>query len=82
MNLTALKPSFIDLDPSEQIRLIEEIRLRRQQSLVTIKARRERAAKSASAPKHHKQAIFSLENLTPEQALQLLAMLEEPKNET
>lgn len=78
MNLRALKPNFTTLSNEERLELIRQIREHR--ILVTTKTtrvRREIACKSTKSPKHHKQAAFALDNLTPEAAAQLLKLFED-----
>jgi hypothetical protein len=77
MNLANLKVSFSSLDEHSQHALIMEIRLRRRNALTAVKSRQTRAARSPSTPKHIKDATSAIDNMTPEQAAQILAMLEE-----
>lgn len=77
MDLAKIRRSFSQLDEGEQRDLIEEIRARRRNNLLAVKARRTSAAKAPSAKKHQKEANFALTNLSPQQAADLLALLGE-----
>jgi len=77
MNLAAIRPSFSELSASERLDLIMKIRNARRFNAEAKAARATRAAKKPGAPKQHKQAALSLSTMTPEQALQLLALLGE-----
>jgi hypothetical protein len=75
MNLAQLRPSFASLSEHDQHELIMDIRLRRRNALLAVKSRQTRAAKSPSTPRNLKQANSAINNLSPEQALQMLALI-------
>jgi len=82
MDLSKIRPSFSDLSEQDQLQLIRSIRERRQYTPQAVSRRQTRASKSPTTPKHIKGAVKSLDNITPEQALQMLAMLGELNEET
>lgn len=81
MNLAAIRPSFNQLSEKERLDLILKIRAKRRFNLEAKKSRAVRAASKPRASKHEKKALFTLENITAEQAAQLLALIGGETNE-
>lgn len=75
MNLAKIRPSFSELDQVERVALILEIREHRRYSLETVKKRATRAASSPKASLSEKNASKALNEMTAEQAAQLLALI-------
>jgi hypothetical protein len=81
MDLSKLRMSLSKLSRINQMQLIMDIRFRRRNNLTVIKTRQVRTAKSPSTPKAVKNATLAIDNMSPEQAAQLLALLGDIEND-
>jgi hypothetical protein len=77
MNLQAIRPSFNELGPVEQLDFILAIRQRRRFSVEAKEKKAIRAASKPKASKEERQALDLLSTITGDQAKALLALLGE-----
>jgi len=82
MNLSAIRPSFSELSPEARLQFIMDIRFRRRTNAEAKQRRASRAASKPGATKCQKSATKCIDNISADQAAQLLALLGAEEIET